>query len=81
MDFGATDHINSSLNFLKSYTEIKPIFVKLPNGNYAFACFSRTVEFGDHWDNASKDRRAALPENCKSLFLFLFYLPYHTFSV
>lgn len=32
LDFGATDHVASSLSLHSSYKQIQPIIVKLPNG-------------------------------------------------
>ncbi|KAK2390516.1 putative mitochondrial protein [Trifolium repens] len=45
VDSGASDHICSSMKFFSSYTSIKPIIVRLPNGNSSIARYSGTVEF------------------------------------
>ncbi|CAJ2642469.1 unnamed protein product [Trifolium pratense] len=45
IDSGASHHICNSLNWFQSYIEIKPISIKLPNGNSAIAKYTGTVNF------------------------------------
>lgn len=45
VDYGASDHICSSIRVFDSYQSIKPVHIKLPNGNIAIAKFSGTVQF------------------------------------
>lgn len=47
LDFGATDHFTTSLSFYTSYKSIKPIYVRLPNGNLTSASYSGNVVFND----------------------------------
>jgi len=44
-DSGATDHVCVSLNDFSSYQTIKPILVKLPNGECVFATHKGIVPF------------------------------------
>jgi len=44
IDSGATDHIASSLNLFLHYSKIKPVQIKLPNGNFVFSHFSGSVQ-------------------------------------
>ncbi|CAJ2678503.1 unnamed protein product [Trifolium pratense] len=45
IDSGASHHICSSLSWFQSYIEINPINITLPNGNFAIAKLSGTVQF------------------------------------
>lgn len=44
LDTGATDHICGCLSWLTKQKAIKPIGVKLPNGNIATVIFSGTLQ-------------------------------------
>ncbi|PNX85941.1 peptide transporter PTR2, partial [Trifolium pratense] len=45
IDSGASDHIFSSFDYFSSYKSIKPISVKLPNGQVSIANYSGSVKF------------------------------------
>jgi hypothetical protein len=47
VDSGASHHICNSVQWFHSYSEITPIRVKLPNGNYVFAKHSGIVKFSE----------------------------------
>nr|KYP68435.1 hypothetical protein KK1_022059 [Cajanus cajan] len=47
LDSGATDHLSSSLAYFTSYSSIKPIVVRLPNGQEVFATHSGLVKFSE----------------------------------
>lgn len=44
LDSGATDHICFNLAYYASYHRVKPIHVKLPNGNVVLACHSGSIQ-------------------------------------
>ena len=49
IDSGASHHICISFSWFQSYTEITPINIKLPNGNFAIAKSSGTVRFSNEF--------------------------------
>ena len=49
LDFCATNHVCFSLSTFTSYKHIKPITIKLPNGNYVIASCSGTIFFNKNF--------------------------------
>nr|KYP62154.1 Copia protein [Cajanus cajan] len=49
LDSSATDHISSSLSHFFTYSLIKPIAVKLPNGDHVYATHSGVIKFSDQF--------------------------------
>lgn len=45
LDFGANDHVSSSLNIFNSYYKIKPIKISFRNGSYNLVYYAGNMSF------------------------------------
>jgi len=72
IDFGANEHICSSIHFFSSIYDITPMHVNLPNGQTVSVNKAGTVQFSPHF------HMFCFPHNSKlTSFLFLSFLNHY----